>query len=149
MGKMNLDHLHTLIVGNNDNQKILSFLDLGETTDADLKTRSKGNQQPGTESYFEKLGKLIPETAKYTFSCENIMVNEDSGEIFSLHYGRYTFLVKGDFENLHEGIRIGYTLDDCVDVTELGCNWAIINNINGPDYEVLHESYLWTKTKKP
>ena len=146
---MNIENLHQKIFQNLDNEKIISYLCLGGTSSKQLEQWPKGYGGPGSDEYFDEYGELVPTTVKYTLNTRNIMVNEISGEIFSAHIERFTFLVKGAYQNRHEGIRIGYTLDACVDVTELGSDWALLTNVSITDEEELEieKAYIYTQQK--
>ncbi|MEZ4884938.1 MAG: hypothetical protein R3E32_09450 [Chitinophagales bacterium] len=97
-----------------------------------------------------KMGEKLPQETKYRLSTLNVLVNANTGEIFSLHYGRYTFLLKPDYQKLgysnSDALRKGCTLDDWIDISQLGEEWMLMQKIDEEDEEqALLDAYELTK----
>ena len=94
--------------------------------------------------------KKLPNKTKYTVGALNVLVNNQNGEIFAIHHGQSTFLIKPNFEHLAfengDVLRIGQTLDGSIDITPLGEKWILLDKVEeGIQDQVLMAAYQATK----
>lgn len=139
-----LQLLKDKIYENPKNIKLLQYLKIEYSNDS-LTIPSDFISDGGATLFYE-YGKNLPEETKYCLGFQCILVNEKTGEIFAFLYGRYTFILRCDLErnNLRESDikRISQTLDDWVDITELGGNWVHLHN-TGVDEGDEHYQFEW------
>jgi len=136
------------VLTNEDNAKVLRFLGLGPSSDVarfgPWSTEGSGFDEGGGV-FFEDYGKHLPETVKYCLDIHNVMVNEENGRIFAVHFGRFTFIFRCDFSRAGvantDRLRVGYTLDDAIDIRELGDAWALLNHFHEDEAEQLVWAY--------
>lgn len=141
----------TKILNNKDNDKLLNFLKISKE-DSNLKLedpRSDKGFDQGGNVFFHEYGKLIPDKCKYKIYIYNIMINEETGKIFAVHMGRFTFIFRCDFKKSKlvnsDDFRIGYTLDMIDDIRMLGENWTYLQGFEDEQQEQLLWAYELTK----
>ena len=143
------DTIASRVIANEKNEAIFSFFKINKEK-INLVKWQRNSHDKGGSYLLGKLGKKIPSKTKYTVGSLNIILNNNSGEIFSIHSGTSTFLVKPNFEKLElENInsnRKGETLDGLIDITSLGENWILLNNVEEERREqALLSAYQLTK----
>lgn len=77
----------------------------------------------GGQQLFECVGADLPAAAKYSLSIYNICVHPNTGRIYALHRGRYTFLVRYSAEVRRPRDRVE-TMDGTVDLKGLEPAWS-------------------------
>lgn len=79
--------------------------------------------------FIHDYGHAVPPRLKFSFGLIHAFIHDGSGEIFAVHWGRLTIVVRYDGERSglddHEGLRRLETLDGLVDVRALGAGWAL------------------------
>lgn len=123
------------ILGNPANEKVLDFLkiDLSKKTHY-FKKWIIGRIRPseGAAALLEDFGKEVPLECKYEFSTHTIMVHPKTGIIFAFNCGRYSMFFRCDFERSGlentDKFRKGFTWDCIKDITQLGEDWAFLEN---------------------
>ena len=150
---MNADLL-TKVLNNKDNEKVLKFLNV-ETSEPEFHLWSAPyNEQrriydEGGVIFFRKYGSLIPGYLKYTLNGENVMLNTDTGKIFAFHTGRFSIFHRCDYERTGrkntDTDRKVITLDDMIDIRELGENWS---HLFGDEAKQLLWSYELTQREQ-
>jgi hypothetical protein len=83
----------------------------------------------GGSLFFHRYASEVPDRAKYSIDLANVLVHDQTGELFAVHWGRLTVVVRYDadragFDDV-PGLRTGGTLDGPVDVRGLGTGWAL------------------------
>ena len=142
------DSLLARLLGHSSNKAILSFLDIDLNStpyfvpwDDDSVAAA---YDEGGRAFFGFAPALPPET-KYTLQTVNVLVTPNKGLIFGVHYGRFTFFHRCDFERSgisnSDRLRVSVTLDAEIDITSLGPDWAILNGFIEDEPEQLHWSY--------
>jgi len=143
------DELNSKVIANKANTPIFSFL---KRNPAKIKLTiwQRNSKDKGGVHLLGKLGKKLSKKTKYALGNLNVLVNEKNGEIFAIHQGQFTFLVKPDFEKSalenSDNLRKGQTLDGEIDVTALGTQWVLLNTLEENIQEqVLMGAYQQTK----
>ncbi len=77
----------------------------------------------GGQKLFECAGADLPAAAKYSLSIYNICVHPKTAQIYALHRGRYTFLVRYSPEVRRSHDRVE-TMDGTVDLEGLEPAWS-------------------------
>lgn len=137
------------IITNKTNESIFSFFKLKKEKMALNRWQRNGFDEGGNH-LLSKLGKKLPNKTKYNLGKLNILVNNNSGEIFALHTGKFTFLLKPNFEKLNienaDDLRKGTTQDGAIDITPLGEQWILLDKVEEGDREqALMAAYQLTK----
>ncbi len=141
-----LEILIKKVLDNPNNARILSFLSIDLNGNIHL---SNGNEISGYDEggiiFFREYAKDLPSETKYLIDGNNVLINKNNGLIFGCHFGRFTFIFRCDFEinNIENSDkqRMGYTLDDWIDVKLLGEDWALLNNFYKDESQQLQLSY--------
>lgn len=136
------------IIENPINQKVLKFLEI-DTLSKELYLtcweKSQNGFEEGACKLLNKLTKNIPTKCKYSFEHHSIIIIPVSGEIIAFNTGRYSLFTKCDFENFglknNDSYRKGYTFDCIKDITELGDEWAFIDNFDEDIEDKVTEQY--------
>lgn len=143
------DELTNKIINNKTNEAVFSFLKLKKEK---IKiTRFQRNElNEGGVHLLTKLGKKLPNKTKYSIGNLNVLVNNISGEIFAVHYRKFSFFIKPSFEKLNldnaDNLRKGKTLDGDIDISALGDAWVLLSNIEeGIHDQALMQAYQATK----
>ena len=130
-----------------DNQKVLKHLKLTLESIKYFKSGYEAGSSfdEGSQVLFYKYGAGIPTETNYTLGIYNLMVNPGTGQIFAFHWGRFTFLIRCDFEKSDyqnsDSLRCGTTLDAWVDFRDLGENWALLDAFIDEEKEHLKAAY--------
>ena len=101
----------------------------------------------GSQVFFDKYAKLLPNETKIAISIHNLLINPKSGEIFAFQHGRFTFFLKCDFSKspISEPTLKTNTLDGWVDFDILGKEWTILN-VDFEDEEDEQFLYAYQRT---
>ncbi len=143
-----MNELLSKVLSNPINQALLSFLKI-DVTAKKLSffgwEKIRSGFDEGGVALFDKYGVDIPSVCKYSLDRHNIMIIPPSGEIFAFHTGRYSLFVKCDFQFFKltnsDTYRKGYTFDCIADITELGEEWAYMDNFEDREKEILNRTY--------
>jgi hypothetical protein len=141
------------ILDNPKNESFFHFVKLERTKQLTLRPAVEINgYDQGGQIFFDEYAEDLPEETKRIIDItRNILVNEQTGEIFAFHFGRFTFAFKCDFEKNnfadYERFQTGTTLDDFVDIRELGPEWALLDRFCEDEQEQLGWAYDLTKEK--
>lgn len=130
------------------NKKLLSFLKI-DFNKKQLHFRnwelSRSEFDEGGVALFDKFGVNIPIECKFSLDIHNVMIIPNTGEIFAFHTGRYSLFLKCDFEFFgltnSDNYRKGYSFDCIRDITELGDNWAFMDEFSESESETLERTY--------
>jgi len=136
------------IVRNPLNRAVLDFLKIDLTKEElhflDWEKSGSPFDEGGT-ALFDRFGNSIPGECKYSLEIHNVMIVPHTGEIFAFHTGRYSMFLKCDFEFFgltnSDNYRKGYTFDCISDITELGNEWAFMDQFGGSESEKLERTY--------
>lgn len=134
-----MEALKEKILSNPQNKTILSFLSLDRTNR--LQLWNDFGFDEGATVFFDKYGQNIPNDCKYSFSIWNIYLNNESGLIFAFQIGRFTFALRYLFRDNNENRQKCYTLDDWIDISILGNEWALFDYFHKEEQAYLEESY--------
>lgn len=79
--------------------------------------------------FIHDYGHAVPFRAKYSFDLIHAFIHDESGEIFAVHWGRLTIVLRydaarADFDD-HDDLRATHTLDGPIDARALGPGWAL------------------------
>jgi hypothetical protein len=135
------------IFSNPDNRAFLNFYKLVSKEGLRFKVGENSGSpfDEGSQVFFFKYAENIPNEAKVSLSIYNLLVNPASGQIFAFQHGRFTFLVRADFQSSeihnHDKLRKGGTLDGFVDFSALGENWCLLNVFIEEETEVIDLAY--------
>lgn len=143
------DELTNKIINNKANEPVFSFLKLKKEKIKVTRFQRHGLDEGGVH-LMTKLGKKLPNKTKYTLGISNVLLNNNSGEIFAIHYGRFSFFIKPDFEKLgfnnSDSLRKGQTLDGDIDITSLGESWILLDKVDEDIADqVLMQAYQLSK----
>lgn len=95
-----------------DNAAVITRLGLDATDRFEPGGECSGFDEGG-QAFFHRYGAAIPNAGKWTSGITNLLVHPLSGLIVAFHWGRFTFVVRG------EGKQRGETLDGSVDFSSL------------------------------
>ena len=149
-----MSELLSKIINNLINSLVLNFLEI-DFSDKSLciqnwKKTGTGFDEGGV-ALFDRFGSKIPMECKYSINIHNIMIEPKSGEIFAFHTGRYSLFLKCDFECFgltnSDNYRKGYTFDCIADITQLGKEWAFMDEFQGSESEKLERTYELIKKR--
>jgi hypothetical protein len=130
MFSSNLNELKSLIYSQLANVEILRFMEISEQESL-RSWEDEAIPFEGQLTFFEKYAQDLPSNTKYTWGIWSILVNPVNGLIFSLHFGRFTFIFRCvlPLDDLchSASLQKAITLDDVIDISSLGENWAILN----------------------
>ncbi|MBL3658641.1 hypothetical protein [Fulvivirga sediminis] len=137
------------------NKKLLSFLKIDFSNNwlhfRNWKLSRSGFDEGGV-ALFDEFGVNIPIECKYSLDIHNVLIIPNTGEIFAFHTGRYSLFLKCDFEFFgltnSDKYRKGFTFDSIRDITELGENWAFMDNFSETESETLYRTYEVLKNTK-
>ena len=143
------DELSNQVIANKENEPIFSFFKL-KPAKIKLTKWQRNSPNKGANHLLGKLGKKLPNKTKYILGNLTVLVNNQNGEIFSIHDGKFTFLIKPNFEKLDlendDTLRIGETPDGSIDITSLGDKWILLDKVEKSMHEqVLMAAYQRTK----
>ncbi len=96
-----------------------------------------GFEPEGATALLDELAGGLPDGAKAAFSVHHGLVHPDTGVIFGLLHGRYTFLVRCPTPNAHLTTS---TLDGEVDARALGEPWTFFDP-EDDDAALLRQAY--------
>lgn len=134
-----MEALKEKILSNPQNKRILSFLSLERTSR--LQLWDDFGFDEGARVFFDKYGKNIPDDCKCSFYIYNIYLNSESGLIFAFQIGRFTFAIRYPLRDNDENRQKRYTLDDWIDISILGNDWALLDSFYEEEQTYLEESY--------
>lgn len=149
-----MSELFNKIINNPINELVLNYLEIDIADEPQHfrnweKTRSGFDE--GGVALFDRFGRNIPMECKYSISIHNVMIDFDTGEIFAFHTGRYSLFLKCDFEYFgltnSDNYRKGFTFDCITDITQLGKEWAFMDEFQGSESEKLERTYELIKKR--
>ncbi|WP_413200878.1 hypothetical protein [Nostoc piscinale] len=133
MNEQDLDVVRSQILKNPRNTAILQFLQMTADSYSKLLSweQAYSGFDEGGQIFFDKYGRELPNSVKYSLGIHNLMINPQNYLIFAAHYGRCTFFFRPDWKKLEiqntDQLRISETLDGLIDIRILGKEWAILN----------------------
>ncbi|MDH6309205.1 hypothetical protein M2451_001776 [Dysgonomonas sp. PFB1-18] len=133
-----MENLKERIFSNPQNERILSFLSL-EKSDR-LQLWDDFGFDEGARVFFDKYGQNIPNDCKYSFSIHNLYLNSENGLIFAFQIGRFTFAFRYPFRD-NKNRQKSYTLDDWINIEQLGNDWALLDYFYKEEQIYLEKSY--------
>ena len=102
------------------NERILAWL--GVRTQDRLRSFPGDGFDEGGRALFNRYGYDLPERCKWSLGVNNVMVHPDTGLIFAVSYGRFTFLLRRCGEPPRRG-DTAETLDGTIDLRLLEGEW--------------------------
>lgn len=143
------------ILSHPSNQKVLDFLKIDQNAPPNYFKpweEARFALDEGATIFFDQYGAEVPEEAKCSLGHHNLMVNEETGEIFAFHTGRFSIFFRCDFERSDlendDTFRRGDTFDCISDITSLEENWSFLNiEFEGDEVEQFKWAYELIKKK--
>ncbi|HHH27512.1 MAG TPA: hypothetical protein ENK57_04060 [Polyangiaceae bacterium] len=122
------------------NRAILAWLRV--SPDAPLRPWVESGFDPGAPVLFYDLGARIPEVTRFTLGTANICVHVETGVIFAMHYGRYTFFVRR-VSGAARSRDLLCTLDGDLDVSTLEPHWTGVDLEDEGEVDTMFDAYRW------
>lgn len=130
MRPMDLEALRDRVFAHPDNAAVLAWLEAQPSDPLKPGTNGYGYDE-GAGVFFWEWGRRVPEDAKFDLSYHHLMIHPVAARIFAFQHGRFTFVLRRDWARAgkvpDEDARVGYTLDDSVDFSDLGDPWCLLN----------------------
>jgi hypothetical protein len=132
-----IDELSRRLHAHPGNARILRFLGAG-AEDA-LRPWSPSGFDPGGTAFMHELAAGIPVSCKYSVRVSNLLVHPETGVVFGVHHGRYTFLLRGD--PAPSAPRVRESLDGVIDLRALEDAWYLYNDEEDDDATEIRRAF--------
>jgi hypothetical protein len=104
-----------------------------------LRPWSPSGFDPGGTAFMHELAAGIPVSCKYSVRVSNLLVHPETGVVFGVHHGRYTFLLRGD--PAPSARRVRASLDGVIDLRALEDAWYLYNDEEDDDATEIRRAF--------